>query len=65
MTQKEGASLQEATCSRKTYFGSLFKGQRSSWWEKQGDKNLKLVVMLHVQSESTEKTESGVQALKS
>ena len=55
MTQKEGASLQEATCSRKTYFGSLFKGQRSSWWEKQGDKNLKLVVMLHVQSESTEK----------
>lgn len=55
---KEGASLQEATWSRKTYFGSLFKGQRSSWWARHGDKSLRLAVMLHLQSEST-KTERG------
>lgn len=60
--RKEGASLQEATRSRKTYFGSLFKGQRSSWWARHGDKGLRLVVVLQLQSEST-KTESGVQAL--
>lgn len=51
---KKSMFLQEAAGNRETYFGSLFKGQRSSWWARHGDRNLRLIVMLQPQSESTD-----------
>lgn len=51
---KKNMFLQAAAGNRETYFGSLFKGQRSSWWARHGDRNLWLIVMLQPPSESTD-----------